>query len=207
MNTIITIGREYGSGGKDIGRALAEHYGIHYYDKDILKIAAEESGICEEMFKNYDEKPSRSFLYSLAIDPYSMGFGATNVEMPLDQKVFLAAFDTIKNIATKGPCVIVGRCADYALREMDNVFSVFTHAHREFKADRIHNVYGIPEDKCREVARKADKQRASYYNYYTSKKWGDAKSYDLVIDTGAVGIDGAVEIIKTAIAAKEAFHE
>ena len=120
MNTIITIGRQYGSGGREIGQKLAEYYGIPFYDKELLKVAAKESGICEEMFENYDEKPTTSFLYSLVMDPYALGYNATSFDMPLNQKVFLAAFDTIKKIADKGPCVIVGRCADYALKDYEN---------------------------------------------------------------------------------------
>ena len=106
MNTIITIGRQYGSGGKEIGTKLAQ-----YYNKELLKVAAKESGICEEMFENFDEKPTTSFLYSLVMDPYALGYNATSFDMPLNQKVFLASFDAIKKVADEGPCIIVGRCA------------------------------------------------------------------------------------------------
>ena len=115
MNTIITIGRQYGSGGKEIGKKLAEYYNIPFYDKELLKVAAKESGICEEMFENFDEKPTTSFLYSLVMDPYALGYNAASFDMPLNQKVFLASFDAIKKVADEGPCIIVGRCADYAL--------------------------------------------------------------------------------------------
>ena len=115
MNTIITIGRQYGSGGKEIGTKLAQYYNIPFYDKELLKVAAKESGICEEMFENFDEKPTTSFLYSLVMDPYALGYNATSFDMPLNQKVFLASFDAIKKVADEGPCIIVGRCADYAL--------------------------------------------------------------------------------------------
>ena len=203
MNTIITIGRQYGSGGREIGQKLAEYYGIPFYDKELLKVAAKESGICEEMFENYDEKPTTSFLYSLVMDPYALGYNATSFDMPLNQKVFLAAFDTVKKIADKGPCVIVGRCADYALKDYENKLNVFIHAPMAFKKHRINEQYNVPLEKTKDAAVKVDKQRASYYNYYTSRKWGDLKSYDLTIDSSILGIDGTVELIKTAVALKE----
>lgn len=203
MKTIITIGRQYGSGGREIGKKLAEYYDIPFYDKELLKIAARESGICEEMFESYDEKPTTSFLYSLVMDPYALGYNAASFDMPLNQKVFLAAFDAIKKVADEGPCIIVGRCADYALKDYEHKLNVFIHAPMSFKKQRIHDDYNIPLDKVKEEAVKMDKQRASYYNYYTSKKWGDLKGYDLCIDSSILGIDGTVELIKTAVALKE----
>ena len=167
MNTIITIGRQYGSGGKEIGTKLAQYYNIPFYDKELLKVAAKESGICEEMFENFDEKPTTSFLYSLVMDPYALGYNATSFDMPLNQKVFLASFDAIKKVADEGPCIIVGRCADYALKDYDNKLNVFVHAPMSFKKSRIQEQYEIPEAKVKDVAIKTDKQRASYYNYYT----------------------------------------
>ncbi len=203
MKTVITIGRQYGSGGREIGKKLASYYDIPFYDKDLLKIAAKESGICEEMFENFDEKPTTSFLYSLVMDPYALGYHAATFDMPLNQKVFLAAFDTIKKIARKGPCVIVGRCADYALKDEKDKLNVFVHAPMSFKKERITKEYNILEDKVKEEAIRIDKQRSSYYNYYTSQKWGDLKSYDLCIDSSLFGIDGSVELIRKAIELKE----
>ena len=203
MKTIITIGRQYGSGGREVGRKLADYYGIPFYDKELLKIAAKESGICEEMFESFDEKPTTSFLYSLVMDPYALGYNAASFDMPLNQKVFLASFDAIKKVADEGPCIIVGRCADYALRKYENCLNVFIHAPMEFKKERIHEEYRIPMDKIEETAVKMDKQRSGYYNYYTSRKWGDLKNYNLSIDTGVFGVDGAVDIIKHAVDLKE----
>ena len=203
MNTIITIGRQYGSGGKEVGKKLSEYYNIPFYDKELLKIAARESGICEEMFESYDEKPTTSFLYSLVMDPYALGYNASSFDMPLNQKVFLAAFDAIKKVADEGPCIIVGRCADYALKDYENKLNVFIHAPMSFKKHRIHEQYNIPLDKVKDEAVKIDKQRASYYTDYTSKMWGDLKSYDLSIDSSIFGIDGTVELIKNAIDLKE----
>lgn len=204
MKTIITIGRQYGSGGREIGKKLADYYQIPFYDKELLKIAAKESGICEEMFESHDEKPTTSFLYSLVMDPYALGYNATSFDMPLNQKVFLAAFEAIKKVANEGSCIIVGRCADYALKDYENKLNVFIHAPMSFKKHRINEEYQIPLEKVKDQAVKIDKQRASYYNYYTSKKWGDLKSYDLSVDSSIFGIDGTVELIKNAVALKEA---
>lgn len=203
MKTIITIGRQYGSGGREIGQKLAKAYDIPYYDKELLKVAAKESGLCEELFENFDERPTTSFLYSLVMDPYALGYNASSFDLPLNHKVFLAAFDAIKSIADKGPCVIVGRCADYALSDYENAMHVFIHGETEDKLKRITEVYGVPEDKAKDFMIKTDKQRASYYNYYTSKKWGDLKSYDFTINSSCFGVDGTVEMIQKAIALKE----
>ena len=203
MKTIITIGRQYGSGGREIGQRLAKAYDIPYYDKELLKVAAKESGLCEELFENFDERPTTSFLYSLVMDPYALGYNASSFDLPLNHKVFLAAFDAIKSIADKGPCVIVGRCADYALSDYKNTLHVFIHGEAEDKLKRITTEYGVPEDKAKDFMLKTDKQRASYYNYYTSKKWGDLKSYDMSINSTQFGIDGTVDLIKKAIEIRE----
>lgn len=204
MNTIITIGRQYGSAGHQIGKALADELGIAYYDKGLLERAAKESGMCEELFENHDEKPTNSFLYSLVMDTYSFGFGANSLsDMPLNQKVFLAQFDAIKKIAEEGPCVMIGRCADYALAENPNCLSVFIHADLQVRIRRIATKYGLTDAKAKEKILKTDKRRSSYYNYYTSKKWGDIDSYQLSLDSGLLGVEGTVEIIKRAIEWKE----
>jgi cytidylate kinase len=198
MNTIITIGRQFGSGGREIGERLAEHYNIKCYDKELLSRAAKESGFCEEMIQNHDERPTNSFLYNLVMDTYSFGYNASSfVDMPISHKVFLAQFDTIKKIASEGPCVIVGRCADYALAELDNVVNLFIYADEDTKIKRIKERFDDvnTDDKAREMMSKKDKQRRSYYNYYSSKKWGRAESYDLCINSGKLGIDGTVNLI------------
>ena len=129
-NKIYTIGREFGSGGREVGEKLAAKLGIKLYDKELLQQAAKDSGFCEEIFENHDEKPTNSFLYSLVMDTYSVsGYSAAPfLDMPLNHKVFLAQFETIKKIAEKESCVIVGRCADYALSDNPNCINVFIHA-------------------------------------------------------------------------------
>lgn len=191
-NTIITLGRQYGSLGKQIAIKLSEKLKVPYYDKELLKEAAKKSGICEEVFESFDEKPTNSFLYALVTDPYSLGFTSGNFEMPLNHKVFLAAFDTIKNIANEGPCLFIGRCADYALSDYKNVINIFIYAPMEFRAEEIAKREGVSIEKAKDIANKADKQRASYYNYYTTKKWGDIKSYNVCIDSSVLGVDGTV---------------
>lgn len=196
-NHIYTIGREFGSGGKDIGLALAERLGVKCYDKELLAEAAKESGFCAEIFENHDERPTSSFLYSLVMDTYSFGGYSTApfLDMPLNHKVFLAQFDTIKKIAEKESCVIVGRCADYALADNPNCMNIFVHADMDYRAARIAKKMDLSANKARDLVHKTDKQRASYYNYYTSKKWGDSRSYDLTLDSGRIGVDGCVDMI------------
>ena len=195
MKTIITIGRQYGSAGHSIGKILADDLGIKYYDKELLERAAKDSGLCQELFENHDEKPTNSFLYSLVMDSYSFGYGSTMMDMPLNQKVFLAQFDTIKKIAERESCVIVGRCADYALSDNPDCINIFIHADMDKRVKIISQRANITESKARDLIQKQDKQRASYYNYYTSKKWGDSQSYHLTLDSGKLGIDGCIDMI------------
>lgn len=204
-NSIITIGRQFGSAGREIGMAVAKAYGIKCYDKDLLAIAAKESGMCQELFETHDEKPTNSFLYSLVMDTYSMGYSSSAfTDMPINHKVFLAQFDTIKKIADEGPCVIVGRCADYALEDYDNCVRLFIHADMDKRIRRIARIYDLTDAKAKDMIQKTDKKRASYYNYYSSKKWGEAAEYDLCVDSGKLGVEGSAELIMNYIASREA---
>ena len=196
-NKIYTIGREFGSGGREVGEKLAAKLGIKLYDKELLQQAAKDSGFCEEIFENHDEKPTNSFLYSLVMDTYSVsGYSAAPfLDMPLNHKVFLAQFETIKKIAEKESCVIVGRCADYALSDNPDCINIFIHADLDVRIKNVSRNLNITENKARDIINKTDKQRASYYNYYTSNKWGDSKSYNLSLDAGKHGTDNCVEMI------------
>lgn len=196
-NKIYTIGREFGSGGREVGEKLAAKLGIKLYDKELLQQAAKDSGFCEEIFENHDEKPTNSFLYSLVMDTYSVsGYSAAPfLDMPLNHKVFLAQFETIKKIAEKESCVIVGRCADYALSDNPDCINIFIHADLDVRIKNVSRNLNITENKARDIINKTNKQRASYYNYYTSKKWGDSKSYNLSLDAGKLGTDNCVEMI------------
>ena len=193
---IITIGRQYGSAGLEIGKKLAEELGVNLYDKEMLKRAAKESGLCEELFETHDEKPTNSFLYSLVMDTYSLGYSSSSyADMPINHKVFLAQFDAIKKIANEGPSVMVGRCADYALEDYKNVINVFIYADMDQRIRRIAQKYDLTDAKAKDIIIKTDKKRASYYNYYTNKEWGDAKGYDLCLNSGKLGVYGTVKAI------------
>lgn len=209
MNSIITIGREYGSAGHEIGRKVAEEFGIRFCDREILTRAAKDSGFCEEMIQNHDERPTNSFLYNLVMDTYSFGYNSSSfVDMPISHKVFLAQFDAIKSFAKEGPCVIVGRCADYALADFDNVINLFIYADEDFKVKYVmsQDPNLTNEAKVKDLLAKKDKQRQSYYNYYSSKKWGHAETYDLCINSAKLGIDGTVRLIKQYVEDCEKFR-
>lgn len=198
MNTIITISRQFGSSGREIGEATAKELGIKFYDKELISRVAKESGFCEEIIETQEERPTSSFLYNLVMDTYSFGYNTSHyVDMPISQKIFLAQFDTIKKIADEGPCVIVGRCADYALAERRNCLNIFIYATEEDKIKHTIENHGAKSEKeARDLMVKMDKQRQSYYNYYTSKKWGRADSYDLCINSSVLGINASVKLIK-----------
>lgn len=195
-NLIITIGRQSGSGGKEIGQKVAEKLGVKCYDKELLALAAKESGLCEELFQSHDEKPTKSFLYSLVMDSYSFGYTSSGyMDMPINHKIFLAQFEAIKALADREPCVIVGRCADYALEDYPNRVSIFVTGDDKAKIKRLAERNNVTEAKAKEIMMKTDKERSSYYNYYSSKKWGDVRSYDLCVNSSALGIEGTVDLI------------
>ena len=191
-NYIIAISRQYGSGGHEIGRKLAEKLGVKFYDKELLSKIAQESGMSKSLIEYYDEMPTKSLLFSLAMDAYPMSF----TEVPINQKVFGAQMETIKKIAEESPCVIIGRCADSILSDYPNLISVFIHADMNTKIARVKERDLLPEDKARERIIKTDKKRASFYNYYSiDKRWGDLESHDLTVDSGKLGINKTVELI------------
>ena len=189
---IITIGRQFGSGGHEIGEKLAKKLGIKFYDKELIKLIAKQSGLCEKVLESYDEKPTNSLLYSIVMDIYPsvMYTGPT-----IDQQIYQANYDTIRRLADGEPCVIVGRCADYILRDHPELVSVFVHANSDFRAARIAEEYKLPDAKVRDLVVKTDKKRANYYNFQSEKQWGAASSYNLCIESSEVGIDGAVDLI------------
>ena len=190
-NTIITISRQYGSGGREIGKKLAERLGIPFYDKELITLAAKDSGFAEHLFEKTDSTATNSLLYSLSLYGNTMGL----YDMPLNDKLFIAQAKTIKKVADAGPCVIVGRCADYVLRSYPNVLNIFIHSDMESKIRRVVEEYHVESDNIVDLINKTDKKRATYYNYYTGMKWGRAENYHLSLRTDCVGIDGAVETI------------
>ena len=201
MNKIITISRQYGSGGREIGAKLAAKYGIPFYDNEIITRAAKESGFAEEAFHAAESRATNSFLYSIAMGMGSFGGSHENgyTSLSLDDRIYLAQTDIIRKVAAEGPCVIVGRCADYILKEMDNVVNIFICADMEFRTDRAVNVYGMNAHKIEDSIRKIDKRRANYYNYHSCEQWGKAQNYHLCVNSGAIGIDNSVECIKAYV--------
>ena len=192
MKFVITIGREYGSGGRFVGKLLAERLGIKFYDSELLIKAASDSGLSEEVFKNFDERKD-GFLGN--------GIGLYAYDMTLSQKVFLAQFDTIKKLATEESCVIVGRCADYVLKDDPNLVSVFICAPMENKIERAIKYYDVDPKKAESVRLKKNKKRKSYYNFYTDREWGKASNYDLCINS-KIGIDQCVDAIEAYVRRK-----
>ena len=202
MKTIITIGRQFGSGGKEIGIRVAKELGIPFYDKELLQEAAKKSGLCEKIFENFDERP-KSLLYSIAMDSYMFALPGTGAGDSLEQQVYLATFDTIRHIAAQGPCVMIGRCADYALADDANNLSLFIHAPMDVRIQRVAKRQNISPEEARKLIIKTDKRRASYYEYYSSQKWGAVGSYDFCLDSSYLGLGGTVELIQAMVAHKE----
>ena len=202
MKTIITIGRQFGSCGKEVGIRVAKELGIPFYDKELLQEAAKKSGLCEKIFENFDERP-KSLLYSIAMDSYMFSLPGAGAGDSLEQQVYLATFDTIRHIAEKGPCVIIGRCADYALAENPNHLSLFIHAPMEARIQRVARRQKLTPEEARKTIIKTDKRRASYYEYYSSKKWGAVDSYDFCLDSSYLGLSGTVELIRAMVEHKE----
>ena len=190
---LITISREFGSGGRLIGKRLAEKLDIPYYDKELLDRIAEESGFSKEMIVEAEKKAKNSFLYSLASAMGKVEAGPESLS--LNERFFLAQFDTIRRIADEGSCVIVGRCADYVLRGMPEATNVFIYAEEADKIKRAVQEYGVPEDSVKKLMKDTDKARANYYSYHTGRKWGDHVNYNLSIDSGYIEIEDIVDLI------------
>ncbi len=188
---VITISRQYGSGGRDIGLSLSKKLGIPYYDNELITMAAQESGFAPEIFKNADQNASNSLLFSLSM--YGSTTGTFN--MPLGDQVFLIQSDIIKKVANEGPCIIIGRCADYILRDFPNCFSVFLHAPLDRRVEYAVGSYGVDPFKAKDVITKTDKKRSVYYTHFTGEKWGATENYHLSVDTVRMGIDGTTEAI------------
>ena len=199
-NIVITIGRQYGSGGRYVGRLLAEKLGIAFYDKELLSEAAKNSGICEEIFEEHDEKPTRSLLFSLVTGMQShMSAGNFYMDMPLNHKIFLAQFDAIRRIAEEGPCVIVGRNADYILKDREDCLHVYVHADTDYRAKRIIQLYGSSEKAPEVRLQEKDKRRRVNYHHYTGRTWGTAQNYDLCLNSSKLGIDACVDLILSIV--------
>ncbi len=189
---IITIGREFGSGGREIGMKLAEKLGIPFFDKEIIHKAAENSGIVESVMDYYDEHRT-SPIFSTGSVIYDI------YQMPMSDRVYIEQCKAIKSIAAAGSCVIVGRCADVVLETNPALLSVFISGNMKDKIERKRAVEPEKSDQQLEAHIKGmDKKRSKYYSYYTDKKWGDARQYDICVNSSLLGIDGTVELIAAA---------
>jgi len=199
MNTIITIGRQYGSGGIAIGKILSEKLSIPCYDKELINLASCESGLCKEFFEKADEKKSFRFFGNI------FGFrteGLENTSLLSDETLFKIQSDVIKNLAQKESCIIVGRCADYILRNEENVLKIFISANINDRISTISSRNCCTEKEAKSVIEQADKKRADYYNFYSGKTWGSAKNYDLCINSSVLGIEKTAEFIEEFVKLK-----
>lgn len=200
MLPVITIARQFGSQGHDVGTLLAERLGVKYYDKELIAMAAKKSGLSEEIFNQADEKAGNSLLYSMVMGNYPFGSHFIGVnEMSVNDQLFILQTDIIKKAAEEGPCVIIGRCGDYILRDFDNVMKVFIQAPKEMRVDWVVQ-QGLADRKhAPDYVAKKDKQRANYYNFYSNKRWDDLNNYDLTINLGKFTVEEAADIILSAI--------
>lgn len=187
--TIITISRQYGSGGRDIGKQLAEHFGIPFYDSEIIELAAQSGKIDKTLFENFEDSGVGGLRHALS--------ASVQNEYSLDDKVFMHQSKVIRELAEKGACVIVGRCGDYVLKEDKKVLKVFIYADMDARKRRVVEVYGEAEADVLSRIQKTDKNRAAYYNFYSGQKFGDTANYDICLNSSVIGIDGCVEIIKS----------
>ena len=198
---IITIARQYGSGGREIGEKIAELLGIPLYDKQLITDAAAKGSLNEDVLRSADESAANSLLYTLAMG--SNHFGAAmhfGYKMPLNDKLFILQSEVIKEYAERGSCVIIGRCADYVLRDDHNVFRLFIYGDIEHRRARVAERH--PEVKPSQIIdliTKTDKRRSSYYNFYTGNKWGKYDNYDMAVNSSTLGIDGTAQLIAAAI--------
>ena len=189
---MITIGRQFGSGGREIGKKIARELEIPYYDKELLAVAAKESGLALDFLQDMDEKHPHSLLYSLCV-------GRGNCNISVERMASKAQREAVLHVAGQGSCVIVGRGADYILRNETRLFRVFVSAGMDFRIQRVVKRDGITEDEARDRIRSMDKARSAYYNFNTEQKWGAAQNYDLCLNVSQWGTDGSVELILRAL--------
>lgn len=198
---IVTIARQYGSGGREIGELIANELGVPLIDKELVKDAASKGELNEEIIKSADESAANSLLYTLAMGSNVLGstihFG---YKMPINDKLFILQSDVIKEYASKGSCVIIGRCADYILREDPSLFRIFIYGDLDHRQARVLERHPeIKTSQVIDVLNKTDKRRASYYNFYTGRKWGKYDNYDMAINSSTFGIDGTAKLIAAAV--------
>lgn len=196
---LVTISRQFGSGGREVGKKLAEALNVPFYDKELIEIAAKESGIDKELFENEEESTSKGYYF---LESIGLAMGSPIAGMngqALNDRMFLAQSEVIRSIAASGSAIIVGRCADYVLEEFPECVNIFIHANMRSRKERAIHSYEVDEEIIEKSIERIDKRRANYYNYYTDKKWGKVENYHLSIDTSKFGIDECVKIIKDLV--------
>ena len=198
MKKLVTISREYGSGGRIIGKILADKLGVPFYDKEIIDMAVQESGFSREMIENAELKAKSSFAYNLA-SALNFSEGMSAGPLSVNEKLFLAQFQVIAEIGKTGEGVILGRCADYVLKENPNVVSVFIHADKKFCLERALERNSMTEKEMQKYIEKTDRFRGDFYRYHTGNEWADARNYDLCLNSGKLGFQKCVEEIKSYI--------
>ena len=196
---ILTIGRQFGSGGREIGQKLAEALSIAYYDKELMAVAARESGLSEEFFEKADERASSGLSYAFSAGFSYMGMFTPYADILSNDGLFKFQSDAVRKVAGNGSCVLVGRCADYILRDDPACLSFFIHNSKENRIQRIIESQDLTVEQAKELMTKTDKSRAAYYNYYTNKEWGVASSYNFSIDVSVLGVDETVDFMKSFV--------
>jgi len=194
MKKLVTISREYGSGGRIVGRLIAEKLGVPFYDKEIIDMAVEKSGLSREIVETAELRAKSSFSYSLS-SAMNFGEGMMSEPVSVNEKLFITQFDVINQIGDTGEGVIVGRCADYILKDMPGVTNIFIYAELADRIKRCIDTYGIPEEKAKETVMTYDKARANYYNYHTCQKWGHFSNYNLAINSSYISEEQAANLI------------
>ncbi len=197
FNTVIAIGRQYGSGGREIGEILSDMMGIPFFDRELVAIAAEKSGVSKDVYSHIDETATNSLLYALSTGAYTLSSHFTTVnDLPLNDKLYIIQTNLIKDIVKdNGSCVIVGRCADYILKDDPRCVSVFIHAPLKARVQRIMEKEGLSAVAAESRIIKTDKKRANYYNFYTNREWGDINNYELCINSAVLGKQKTAEMI------------
>lgn len=203
-NFVINIGRQLGSGGREIGEKLAARLGIEFYDKELIRLASEESGLCCEFFEKADERASQSFIGGLLGMRFPfIGDGAIPATNCLsNDALFKVQSDVIRRLAEEKSCLFVGRCADYILRDHPRCVNVFISCAEQERVRRLCRIHSISESEAEELMGKADKKRSEYYNYYSYKTWGAASSYHLCVDSSVLGMDATVDYVEEFVRRK-----
>ncbi|MGN0385787.1 MAG: AAA family ATPase [Lachnospiraceae bacterium] len=202
-NIVITIARQYGSGGKTIGEMLSKELNIPYYDKDLMKLASDDSGINEALFNKADETIKNTSLFKAAKKVYQGELiPPESDDFTSNENLFNYQAKIMKELAETESCVIIGRCADFVLKDYDNVLSVFIHAPEDFCKEQAAKKHSMPEKELEKFIAKTDKRRAEYYKYHTGREWTDARNYDLCLDSSKLGFERCVEEIKAYIAVR-----